>query len=58
MYQKIKDLCKEKKVSINKLEQDLGFARGYVCKLNSSSPSIGNAKKIADYLQVDINVLL
>ena len=58
MYQKIKELCKEKKVSINKLEQDLGFARGYVSKLNTSSPSIENAKKIADYLDVDILSLL
>ena len=58
MYQKIKELCKEKKISINKLEQDLEFSRGYVCKLNTSSPSIENAKKIADYLDVDIRILL
>lgn len=58
MYQRIKELCKQNKISVNKLEQDLGFSKGYVCKLNVSSPSVENAKKIADYLKVDINALL
>lgn len=58
MYQKIKELCKERKISINKLEQDLGFSKGYVCKLNNSSPSVENVKKIANYLKVDIGKLI
>lgn len=58
VYQKIKEFCKQSKVSVNKLEKDLGFAKGYVCKLDVSSPSVENAKKIADYLNIDINALL
>lgn len=58
MYNKIKEFCKSKKISINKMEQDLGFAKGYISKLNNSSPSVANAKKIADYLHVNINKLI
>ncbi len=58
MHQIIKELCKRKGVSINKLEYDLGFAKGYVCKLNASSPSIENAKKIADYFGISIDDLI
>lgn len=58
MYEKIKEICKQKNISINKLEQDLGFAKGYMSKLNVSSPSLNNAKKIADYLEIGIDELI
>ncbi|MFV0343411.1 MAG: helix-turn-helix domain-containing protein [Anaerocolumna sp.] len=58
LHQKIKELCKQKQISINRLEQDLGLSKGYVCKLNNSSPSVENAKKIADYLGVPIEELI
>lgn len=54
---RIKALCKEKKITITKLEQELGFARGYIYKLNSLNPSIENVKKIASYLNVTIDEL-
>lgn len=58
MHKKIKELCKEKKISINQMEQDLGFSKGYISKLDNSIPSVTNAKKIADYLNVSINDLM
>lgn len=58
MYQRIKELCKSNKISVTKLEHELGFAKGYLYKLNTTSPSVDKVKKIADFFNVDINVLL
>lgn len=58
MVEKIKKLCKEQGIAISKLEKELHFARGYIYKLNSSTPSIANAQKIASYLGVDIRDLI
>lgn len=58
LHQRIKELCKRKGVSINKLEYDLGFAKGYVSKLNTSIPSVENARKIAEYFGVSIDDLI
>ena len=32
MYDKIKNICKKKKITISKLEEDLGLSQGSVCK--------------------------
>lgn len=58
MYQKIKEVCKKKKITIKKLEEDLGFSQGSVCKWGRISPSVDKAKKVADYLKVSIDKLL
>lgn len=46
---KIKDLCKKKKVSITKMEKDLGFSNGYIGKLKDKMPT-DRAVMIAEYL--------
>jgi len=58
LYTTIKSLCKEKKVPVFKMEQDLGFSRGSICKWNVSKPSVDKVKKVADYLHVSIEKLL
>lgn len=58
MYEKIKEICKKKKVTISKLEEDLNFSQGSVCKWGNVSPSVDKVKKVADYLKIDINKLL
>ena len=40
------------------MEEDLGFAQGYVYKLDKSSPSVDNAKKIADYIGTTVDELI
>lgn len=55
MYAKIKDLCKRQGISVRKLEKDLGFSTGSVCKWDDSSPSFERIAKVADYLKVPIN---
>lgn len=58
MKQRIKQLCKEKKISVNKLEKDLGFGTGYVSKLDKSTPNTSKVKKIADYFNVSVDYLM
>jgi transcriptional regulator with XRE-family HTH domain len=58
MYKIIKEICKKKKITISKLEEDLGFSQGSVCKWGTVSPSVDKVKKVADYLKINIIKLL
>lgn len=54
----IKDLCKCNNISVNKLESDLGFAKGYISKLDKSTPNSAKLQKIADYFNVTLDFLM
>lgn len=58
IFDNIRRLCRERGISITKLEDDLGFARSYVCKWNRNEPGIRKVQKVADYLGVRIEELL
>lgn len=58
LYDNVKRICKEKKIPIRKLEEDLGFSQGSVCKWNDISPSVDKVKKVSDYLHTKIEKLL
>lgn len=58
LRERIKELCKQKRISINKLEIACGFARGYVSKLDKSTPNSDKLQKIADYLGVSLDYLI
>ena len=54
----IKELCAKNKISVNKLETDLGFGTGYVSKLDKSTPNTAKIQKIADYFKVSVDYLI
>lgn len=58
ILQRLKELCLKKNTSIPQLEKVLDFGDGTIYKWGSSSPSVANLKKVADYLGVDINYFL
>lgn len=58
LYDNVKAICNEKKVTISKMEADLGFPRSYICKWNTNEPGISKVKKVADYLKVNIEKLI
>ena len=58
LFEKIKQLCKEKKVSVYKLEKDLGFSGSSICKWKTSAPSVDKIKAVADYFGVSIEYFL
>lgn len=45
LYEQIRDIAKNKGYSINKLEQELGFARSSINKFNKNKPSIDSFSK-------------
>lgn len=58
MKERIKSLCKTKGISMNKLEETLGFGKGYISKLGSSTPNAAKIKQIADYFDVSVDYLM
>lgn len=54
----IKELCKANGISLNRLESELGLAKGYVSKLDKSVPNSSNLKRIANYFNVSIDSLM
>ena len=54
--QRVKDLCKENGIPLNKLEQEIGVASGYLSKLDN--PGIKIVMTIAKYFGVDVGYLL
>lgn len=58
IYDNVKQLCEEKRISISQLERDLKFPRSSVCKWNENEPGITKVQKVADYFCVPIERLL
>ena len=59
LYQRIKGLCAERGISINKLESDLGVGYSSIQKWrNTSSPSMDKIAKIATYFNVSVDYLM
>ena len=58
LRERIKALCKKNGISINKLEIECGFAKGYVSKLDKSTPNSENIQKMANYFGVTVDYLM
>ena len=58
LYENIKKKCKEKGVSIAKLERAAKLSVGSISHWRVSDPKVGNVKVVADYLQCTIDELL
>ena len=54
----IRRLCSKKPVSIAKLEKETGISNGTISRWDTSSPTVENLKKVADYFGVTIDELL
>lgn len=49
--ERVKDLCKQRKISIHKLELECGFANGYIGQLRKGTLPDDRLGKIAEYLR-------
>ena len=52
----LKDLCRERGISINKLEQELGFSQGSLGKIDTNVPKADKLYAIAQYFQVPMEI--
>lgn len=55
--ERVKKICKERKIAISKLESDLGFGNAYVSGLKKGVFPNDRLEKIAEYLNVSTNYL-
>lgn len=58
LYENIRDIAKAKGYSVNRLEQELGFARSSINKFNKNTPSVEKLQQIADILGVTVDLLM
>lgn len=57
IYDRIKMLCKENKISVNKLEEKLEISKGSLCKIDVNKPSAEKMQKLADFFGVTVEFL-
>lgn len=55
---RVKAICKERKIAISKLEKDLGFSNGYISQLRKGTFPADRLVLIADYLSVSTDFLM
>ncbi len=58
LYKKVESVCKERGISIAKLEKDCDIGNATVRKWDKSFPRINTLKKVADYLNKPIEYFL
>lgn len=58
IYDTIQSICKERKISIYKIEQECDIGNGTISGWKNSNPRIDNLQKVANYLKVPIGKLL
>lgn len=58
MYEKVKELCDVRGISVTALEKELGLSNGSVSKWAVSTPRVDNAMKVASYFGVTIAELI
>lgn len=58
MVERIKAICKERKIPISKLEKECGFANGYISQLKKGTMPADRLRKCAEYLNVDSEYLM
>lgn len=56
--ERVKLLCKEKNISIRRLELDCDFGNGYIASLKKGTLPDNRLKIIADYLDVSVYYLM
>ena len=58
IFDKIKEICKEKGISITYLEKQAGLSNGAIGKWKDSSPTVDKLNAVAKVLKVKIDELI
>lgn len=56
--ERVKSICKERKIPVSRLEKDLGYANGYIGQLRKGVLPDDRLVEIAEYLGITTNYLL
>ena len=58
LKERIQELCKQHGISMNQLEQELNFGKGYISKLGKSVPNVNKIQMIANRFNVTVDYLM
>lgn len=58
LYEEIKMLSEQQKISIRKLEENLGYGNGTIRRWDRQTPGVDKLEKVADYFNVSVDYLL
>ena len=58
VLENISRLCKERGVSIARLERETGISNGTISRWGTSSPTLANVKAVADFFEVSVDDLM
>lgn len=58
LYDKIREICKAKGISVGSLEKQAGLGNGTISKWNNASPTVDNLNAVAKILKVKVDKLL
>mgnify|MGYP002534816449 CR=1 FL=1 len=58
LRERIQKLCKVNGTSLNQVENELDFGKGYLSKLDNSTPNAKKMEKVADYFGVTTDFLM
>ena len=57
-YEKVKELCEKKGVTITQCERECGFSKGSLSKIEKSRPNGKRLQTLADYFGVSMEFLM
>lgn len=58
LYEKIKFLADKQKISIRRLEENLGYGNGTIRRWEKQTPGVDKIQRVADYFGVSVDYLL
>ena len=58
LYERIKALADAQKISIRRLEENIGFGNGTINRWRKTTPGVDKLSKVADYFHVSIDYLM
>lgn len=58
IYDRIKEICKQRGVSVTYVERTAGLSNGIISKWNSCSPTVENVQAVAKVLKCTVDELL
>lgn len=58
ILENVTKLCKENGISLSKLERETDIGNGTIGRWGTSSPTVENVRKVADYFGVTVDKLV
>lgn len=58
ILENIRQLCKNKGITLSHLERELGFGNSAIVRWENSSPTVRNLQKVANYFGCSVDDLL